>query len=95
MGMPREMEDIEKRKGRAMGRDAGPAHSDIAQGSTVNSSHLELFRTGCNLPSALPPAPADTREIRDAPGKWQFQSTSVYSVAKLKDFLCRQSSQTS
>lgn len=44
MGMPREMEDIEK--GRAMGRDAGPAHSDIAQGSTVNSSHLELFRTG-------------------------------------------------
>lgn len=46
MGMPREMEDIEKRKGRAMGRDAGPTHSDIAQGSTVNSSHLELFRTG-------------------------------------------------
>lgn len=88
LGMPRENEDIEKRKGRATGRDAGPTHSDIAQGSTVNSSHLELFRLSlsCNLPSAMPPAPADTREIRDAPGKWQIQSTSVCSVAKLHRF---------
>lgn len=70
LGLLREKEDIGKRKGRAMGRDAGPTnhsqwHSPGQQTPLQPPGAPEDgLSPRCNPPSARPPAPAHTREVK-------------------------------